>query len=94
VASLADTGERRTVAGITFYRYRAADAATGLVDAWWSPSLLLALEQTTRETDGRSVTTRVVSLTRDVDTAVLAAPAERFPAYAVLDAADGNDHGE
>ncbi|MCC7126507.1 MAG: hypothetical protein IT178_16780, partial [Acidobacteria bacterium] len=42
VASLADTGERRTVAGITFYRYRAADAATGLVDAWWSPSLLLA----------------------------------------------------
>ncbi len=92
VLSLADTGEQRTVAGVTFHRYRGGEAATGLVEAWWSPSLLLALEQTTRESPTRSVTTRVVALTREVDTSVLASPAARFPAYERIDAADGNDH--
>jgi len=93
LASLQETGERRDVAGATFHHYRASTAsAAGVIEAWWSPELLLAMDQTSREAGSVTIHARLRELSRVIDEAVLMAPASRFPAYEVADAVDLRDH--
>ncbi|MGE3884969.1 MAG: hypothetical protein AB7H81_00920 [Vicinamibacterales bacterium] len=93
LSSLRETGERRTVAGAEFRRFVAGpDAGMGVVEVWWSEALLLPLASTSRESGSVTVDAMVERLSNEIDSAVLADPAVRFPAYEVLDASDARDH--
>jgi hypothetical protein len=90
--ALEDTGELRHEGGATFHRYRsAATTTTGLIEAWWSPELLLPLEQTSRETGPVTIRARILKLSRAVDASLLADPSARFPDYEQRDAVDAGE---
>jgi hypothetical protein len=91
--SLRDTGERRQVAGATFHRFRSDQSReSGVVETWWSPEFLLPLELVTRESGSVTATARVHDLSRRFDASLLSTPAQRFPAYAVVDLVDAGEH--
>lgn len=91
--ALGETGETRVAGDATFHHRRsAAPAPSGVVDAWWSPELLLALELVTRESETLETTARVTGLSRTVDPAALTTPQSRYPSYRVLDEADAGEH--
>ncbi len=92
LSALRDTGERRNAGGSTFARYIATESTgDGVVEVWWSETLLLPLSLTVREA-GSTVTSVVSHLTSDADAAPLTDPAVRFPPYDSVDAADAPDH--
>ena len=86
------TGETEMAAGTVFTRYVTSDdAASGVVDVWWSDDVLLPLRLTTRDPVAR-ITTSITQLTRSVDTTRLREPGVRFPDYGVVDVSDARDH--
>ena len=90
--SLRDTGERRQTYGTTFVRHvGAGPGEDGLVEVWWSESLLLPLSLTVRDA-GIESTSVVRRLARRADIALRPDPRVRFPMYKEVDAADTDGH--
>jgi hypothetical protein len=85
------TGESRSAAGASFERYVAPQAAAaGIVEVWWSESLLMPLQLTVREGEVER-TSMLAAWDTHVQTERLGDPRRRFPGYAVLDIADLHD---
>jgi hypothetical protein len=88
LVDLRATGEHRSVGGVSFERYVAPQtAAPGVVEVWWSESLLMPLQLTVREGEVER-TSMLEALDTRVQTERLGDPRRRFPGYAVLDIAD------
>jgi hypothetical protein len=82
------TGERRAYAGAEFDQFVAPQPGVpGVVEVWWSESLMMPLLLTVREGDVLR-TSKPEALDTQVETSRLADPRVRFPGYAVLDVAD------
>jgi hypothetical protein len=93
LGTLRGTGEREERAGATFERYVGREDG-GIVEVWWSDTLLLPLRLTVYEAGART-TSLVEGLVSGVADSLLAErladPRLRFPSYLVLDVADVDD---
>jgi hypothetical protein len=92
LAELRDTGERQAVEGVAAAHYVAPDSGRiGIADLWWSQEWLLPLSVTTRESKTVIATARVLRLSSTVDPVLLIDPAQRYPAYRVVDLSDAGE---
>jgi hypothetical protein len=85
------TGERRVYEGVAFEQFVAPQpTAQGVVEVWWSESLLMPLLLTVRE-GGRLQTSMLEGLETRVEPSRLADPRLCFPSYAAMDVSDQHD---